>query len=100
MKNFILLSLVAALVSSCTTVTISSREKYRLSSEPTYQASLGFWLGGLVGEKEFDVVEACNGANPLQVQTQHTATDVLIFMVTLGIYSPRSVRVWCPKKTN
>lgn len=90
------LALLATLIiSSCSTVTISSQDNYKTSVEPSYQRSYPFFLFGLAGEKELDVVEICQGKMPKQMQTQMTFIDGFLQVITLGIYSPRTVKLWC-----
>lgn len=89
------LSLVVLLMSSCSTVTISNRENYKTSTEPNFERSYPFFMWGLAGEKEVNVADICQGKSPKQMQTQMTFIDGLLTGITLGIYAPRTVKVWC-----
>lgn len=52
------------------------------------------WLWGLVAAQPIDVSQQCrNGI--ATVETQLTVPNGLVNLVTLGIYSPRSVTVTC-----
>jgi len=68
----------------------------RINSSPDVNNSEDFFLWGLVPES-VDVVLAnhCGGATPSQFQAQTTFVDGLLGVITLGIYAPRSYRVWC-----
>ena len=90
--------LVGALMlalSACSTVTINPDGRAKVVSEPSYQDSKAFFLFGLVGEHHVDVLRICNGKEPVQMQSQQTITDGLLGVITLGIYSPHSTKVWC-----
>lgn len=95
MKKIALLLLSCFLFAGCSTVTIATQGKAKLATDPTYESSKSFFLGGLVGEVDFDITKPCNNKMPIQVQTQSTFVDSLLTIVTVGIYSPRTVRVWC-----
>lgn len=84
-----------SLLAACSTVTIHPQQSPKLSSEPTFQASKSFYLWGLVGEHRVDTAAICNGAEPKQMQSQQTFTDGLLGIITLGIYLPHTVKVWC-----
>ena len=86
----------AAAVTGCATVTINRQGDRKISSSPTYQASKAFFLWGLVpDDRSIDVAQICGGAEAKQMQTQFTFLDGLPNFITLGIYAPRTVKVWC-----
>ena len=97
MKTYILLFIFLFLISSCQTVTISpDGKKTILSSNPTYEESQNFFLGGL-GESNINVEEICRERPVKQMQTQQTFVNGLVSLVTLGIYTPRTAKIWCEK---
>lgn len=83
------------LLTACSTVTIHPQQSAKLASKPTYKDSKSFFLWGLVGEHRVDTAAICGGAEPKQMQSQQTFTDGLLGVVTLGIYVPHTVKVWC-----
>lgn len=91
----ILVCVWALAVSACSTVTINPDGRAKLAGEPSYQDSKSFFFWGLVGEHHVDVQRICNGKEPAQMQSQQTFTDGLLSQITLGIYMPYSVKVWC-----
>jgi hypothetical protein len=100
LRALILAGWVCALA-ACSTVTIvpgGATNSSKVSSEPTYVASQSFYLFGLIGVRHVNVDEVCNGRPVLQMQTQQTASDTLLGLVTLGIYSPYTAKVWCEKE--
>ena len=53
-----------------------------------------FFLWGLVGENNFDARKVCpNGVAKMDMYK--SAGDGLIQFLTLGLYSPRTVDIWC-----
>jgi len=86
--------LCVALVSGCATVTASS-DGSRRTSQPTWSKRMWFLFGGFVSDKHVDVRQVCGGRSAVQVQSQHDAVDVVIGVVTFGILSPRTAKVWC-----
>ena len=79
----------------CSSVTLRDTGKAKATSEPSYESSKPFFFWGLAGEHHVDVKQICKGSEPKQIQSQRTFTDSLLNVITLGIYSPRTVRVWC-----
>lgn len=65
---------------------------------PTHDNSQTFWVGGIGQSEEIDAAKVCGtAANVQRVETQMTAGNVGLTIVTLGIYSPRQVRVYCTR---
>lgn len=93
-KSALLLG-VSLLAVGCSTVTIRDQGNQKLVAEPSYESSKPFFLGGLVGEAHVDVDQICGSNVPKQLQAQHTFVDSLLTGLTLGIYAPRTVKVWC-----
>ena len=96
-KSIVTLCLALMLSVGCSTVTISPKGAPKTSVEPTYSDSKSFFLWGLVGEHDIDVKEVCGEREVKQMQTQRTFTDSLLTIVTIGIYAPRTAKVWCEK---
>lgn len=94
-KNSIMLVLLAALVSACSTVTIRPDGGAKLTTPPTYSEKKDFFIYGLAGEHRVDVKDVCGGSEPTQMQTQQTFEDGLFTFFTFGIYAPHHANVWC-----
>lgn len=89
------LAAVLMLCTACATVTVLPNGGSKVSSKPTYESSYSYFLWGLVGEHQLNVSDICNGKSPRQLQTQFTFLDGFLSTITLGIYSPKSAKVWC-----
>jgi hypothetical protein len=53
------------------------------------------WLNGFVGTGRVDTTRYC--AQPIRTELQVRATDVLISLLTLLIYTPHTLYVTCPR---
>ncbi len=90
---------VAALVLSLTGCAIQRFDvRSDVQNAPTHDNSQSFWVGGIGQSEEIDAAKVCGGAAKVQrVETQMTAGNVGLTILTLGIYSPRQVRVYCTR---
>ncbi|TKB44633.1 Bor family protein [Thalassotalea mangrovi] len=92
-KKFVFL--VSIMLTGCSTITIQPEQTAKYSSEPTYEESKHFFLWGIVGEHRVNVTEICGNREVIQMQSQQTFVEGVLGLITLGIYSPHSVKVWC-----
>ena len=82
-------------LSACSSVTIRTDDQPKSHSAPSYQKTYPYWWWAAKGEHDVNVREICKGKPVEQMQVISTFTDSLAFIFTLGIYSPRTARVWC-----
>ena len=54
-----------------------------------------FWFWGLIGEKNFEAYDLCPKGRVYEVKIYNTMTQSTFTMLTLGIYSPRTVTIVC-----
>jgi len=94
-KKIIGALVLASLLSGCATVTIHPKKTQKLASTPSFEESKDFFFWGLSGEHRLNVAEVCGNKPVNQMQSQATFNDVVLTIVTLGIYAPHSVKVWC-----
>jgi hypothetical protein len=95
MKKIAIAALVLSLV-GCATQRFDVRPSAEnAASHDDYQS---FWIGGIGQKEEIDAAKVCGGTNKVQrVETQLTAGNVGLTLVTFGIYSPRQIRVYCTR---
>ncbi|OFZ79451.1 MAG: hypothetical protein A2583_02940 [Bdellovibrionales bacterium RIFOXYD1_FULL_53_11] len=91
----VLCALALASLAACSTVTMRTKGTAKLGTTPTFESSKPYFLWGLVGEHHIDIKEICQGKEAVQWQAQNTFLDGLLGCVTLGIYAPRTAKVWC-----
>ena len=76
----------------------AAEPRVRRPNDPTYEESLAFGFWGLVGSHEVNVDEICRGRPVTKVQAETTFGDMMRSCFTLGIYYPRTARVWCGRE--
>ncbi|HKP97334.1 MAG TPA: Bor family protein [Fibrobacteria bacterium] len=80
---------------ACSSATIRPQGGEKVGGTPTYQKSEPYFWWGLSGEHEINVVEICQGKEVEQMQSQYTFLDGVKTFFTLGIYAPKTAKVWC-----
>lgn len=93
----LVVSLVLAVITTaCSTVTINPDPAMPMTlKEPNYQQSKPYFLVGLVGKHRIDVRSICEASEVLQMQSQRTLADGAFSLLSLGLYTPLTVKVWC-----
>jgi len=82
-------------LSGCATVTATSDGQPKLATEADVTNTHDFFAWGLVPEKQtVNVQGACPGG-VRQLQTQTTGIQAFLSYITIGIYMPRTSRIWC-----
>ena len=94
MKHIWVMVFVLSLI-ACSTVTINPKPTGKLVSKPTYEESKNFYWWSLVGEHRINVQKICVAQDVVQMQSQMTFEDAVFTFITLGIYAPHTVKVWC-----
>ena len=94
MKFLTLTTIMVFLATGCAT------QSYHLSdakvTEPKYEDSQPFFVEGIGQGKEVNAAEICGGAeNIVKIESEQTAADVGLSIITLGIYTPRTAKVYC-----
>ena len=81
-----------AVLAGCYNVTYIA--KSRPPSAVVHEQKLTFFIAGLVGTEEIQAGQLCpNGV--AKVHTKNTFVDMLLTVVTLTIYSPRTAEITC-----
>ncbi len=63
---------------------------------PTYSKSQTFFIQGIGQEQTVDAAQVCNGGeNVAKVETIQQPLEVALSVVTFGIYTPRTAKVFC-----
>jgi len=93
-----LLVAISLILSGCAAVTITESGDSDFTYHPDYEQSKPFFLWGLVGEHQIDVTEICDEKKVIQMQSKFSAMNVLYSGLTLGIYLPRTAKVWCERE--
>ncbi len=67
-------------------------------SKKKVEHTTSFFLWGVIGETNYELYEDCPTENVYEVHTYTSPLQVAWNLVTLGIYSPRTVEVTCSGK--
>lgn len=86
---------LAIAFSGCSSVTFRPQEDRRLNTYADAEISHDYYLWGTVGRFEVDAEQMCHGRRARQVQTLFTLSDQIYSIATLGIYTPRTLKIWC-----
>jgi hypothetical protein len=87
--------IAAFLLAGCASVTIRPDGGTKVAGKPDYQVSKAYFFWGLAKEHTIDVKEICDDKGVEQIQSQHTFLDGFLGTITLGIYAPKTAKVWC-----
>jgi len=94
----ILCILFTFFIGGCSSVNIRTDGAEETRLEPDYQKRFTYWWWGLKGEHSINVREICLKKHVAQLQAVSTFSDSLLAIITIGIYQPRTARVWCQKQ--
>lgn len=97
-KSFALV-LIASQLFACAAITVTERGDPDFLYRPHYKQSKDFFFWGIVGEHRIDTQRICGRRPVVQMQTRFEPMDVLYTVATLGIYMPRTAKVWCERKS-
>ncbi len=94
MKKMLFAVVVIALTAGCAKQTFNINGTGSLAKEEMQT----FFISGLGQSKEMDAAKVCGGAEKIaKVEVQWTPLNIVLGMVTFGIYTPRDARVYCEK---
>lgn len=92
MKWIATLSLV---LTGCARSQAVLRDTWTESGPPSYVDHVDGYAFGLIGAGRFNLGQICMDQTPVAIRQGLTAPDVLFTLVSLGIYSPTTIKVWC-----
>ncbi|WP_244160207.1 Bor family protein [Rodentibacter trehalosifermentans] len=95
MKKFLmtLLATTTLLLSACSTQTAYVKSQ---TGKLTLEDNQTFFLFGVGQEETVNAVKVCGSEEKIaKVESELTGKNILLGIVTLGIYTPRTARVYC-----
>jgi len=94
MKKLVMVAAAALALTGCAVQRFDLRPANQ--DAPAYNDSQSFWVGGIGQTEEIDAAKVCGTSHKVQrVETQVTAGNAALTFLTLGIYAPRQIRVFC-----
>lgn len=83
-----------ALLSACATQQFDIAKTQGASA--SFNENQTFWVGGIGQEVQVNGAQACGDASKVaRVETQLTAGNIALTILTLGIYAPRNIAITC-----
>lgn len=98
MKKVVAVALLAILTSGCATQNylVSSQVAPSTTIEADASKMQTFFVSGLGQEQEIDAAQVCEGKdNVASIQTKSNFVNVVLGLVSYGIYTPRQINVYC-----
>lgn len=97
MRKKIALATAALALSGCAQQTFNINNG--AERRPTKEVSQAFFFNGIGQTKTLNAATICRGSeNIARIETQGTAANFIVTVLTLGIYSPRDARIFCVNK--
>ena len=83
----------------CQTQRIAFSDPYRPQTNslgaPVYEDHLDYYFLGLVGDNRIVLQDVCMDQALREALIQRDPTDFVFSLLTLGIYFPVTIKVWC-----
>ncbi len=74
-------------------------QKPQITAIPKTRASIkeykNYFVLGFAGSQSYSLAKACLDQKPAAFETYFGLEDILLGVVSLGIYTPKTVAVWC-----
>lgn len=96
MKKLMIAALTTMVLSGC------AQQNFKINNgiaeKPTQETKQTFFIHGIGQTQTIDAAQVCGGADKVvRTEVQESGMDVLLRIVTIGIYTPREARVYCSK---
>lgn len=96
MKTTIAIAAIALAMTGCANQRFNVAGDVSETATATTENSQSFFVSGIGQKKTFDAAQVCGGADKVKgVAVEQSAGNVLLGVVTFGIYTPRTARVYC-----
>ncbi len=96
MNRLAMLGLVSiAFQVGCMSTRLELSSKWDKSTKPVYEDYVDYYFWGFVGHPELNLQKICMDQKPHGIKRFKSPEDGFITVLTLGIYTPSTVQVWC-----
>ncbi|MDE0119932.1 MAG: hypothetical protein OXM55_08010 [Bdellovibrionales bacterium] len=92
MKIIILLTIICINL-SCASISMELEPNSKKSTSFNHYSHYVFF--GLIGNDSLNIKQACMEGTPVHIQNYFTFEDFLFAISTIGLYSPKSTKIWC-----
>ena len=90
-----MLLLASFMLTGCMSTKIVLNDRYDARMKPVYEDYFDGWWWGLSGQAQVSLQKVCMDQRPYAVRRVKGAEDIALTVITLGIYSPTTIQVWC-----
>ena len=90
-----LLILISLSAMSCASTRVAMHEKFWPGNKPSYEDYFDTYIFGFVGDNELNLSSVCMDQKIYGFHRFHSLTDGILAYITLGMYIPMTVQVWC-----
>ncbi|MDZ5641694.1 Bor family protein [Enterobacter sp. A103] len=95
MKKLIIF-VVAAILSGCAKQTFKINDD--IAEKSVLETKQIFFVQGIGQAQTIDAAAICGGSDKIiRTEVQESGMDVFLRVISIGIYTPREVRVYCAK---
>ncbi len=95
-KRFFIIALAGIFLTACAKQQAGITVSQYASGTPAFEESQFFFLSGIGQTKHINAAEICKGVSKVQrVESQRTGWDIVISVLTVGIITPWTARVYC-----
>lgn len=94
MMKYIVAVLVVFALSSCMTQRVYTGSGMG-AAVPSYKKSQPFFVSGIAQTKEVNAQTVCQSSGVAKVSSTFTPLDIVLSVVTFGIYTPRTMEIYC-----
>ncbi len=91
--KWITVIVLCGLQTACASVTVKLQEPIRNTTSFTHHTHYG--LFGLIGSDQIDLNKICMEGKVVRIQNYLMFEDTLFAITTLGLYTPKSTKIWC-----
>jgi hypothetical protein len=97
MKKWMMTAVLLLSVTGCAQQTVLIQRNS--AAQPRQDVRHDFVLSGIGQQATIDAGAVCGGENNVtRIETQQSELNVLMSLVTFGIYTPRQTRVFCVRR--
>jgi len=90
------LALTALIAVGCANTRFNVAGNISPSAVPKYEEKQNYFVSGIFQRQTIDAAQICGGAEKVAATAkEHTFVDGLLGVLTIGIYTPETARVYC-----
>ena len=94
LKRLLICLAIGLFMTSCATQSFTLQN--RAAGEPAEERMQSFFLHGIGQTQRISAASICGGADKVvKVETSQSFVNILLTVMTSGLYSPRQARVYC-----